>query len=218
MLNPVFPNYSNQAKVEQDILETNIIEMIQIHGDDVYYMPRTAINNDRILNEDEYSEFNSAHVIEAYVRNFEGFEGQGQMLSKFHLETRDELSISISIKRFKQLIPERPDGPRDGDLIYSPLTKSIWEVLYSSSRKTFYALGKLYTYKFKLALLEFDNQRFSTGILAIDAYNNLTTDSTQDLVDSSDIITNPFDDSNPIQTEANTILDFTETTPFTGTF
>ena len=80
MLNPLFPNH--EVDTENDILDELIIESIQIHGRDVYYLPRTGVNRDEVIKEDEFSEFNSAHLIEMWINSFQGFEGNGQLLSK----------------------------------------------------------------------------------------------------------------------------------------
>ena len=92
---------------EQDTAEDLIIESIKIYGLEVKYLPRTIINQDFLLGEDPLGKFNSAIDIEVYVKNIQGFEGEGDFLSKFNLEIRDQITFTMARKRFTQITSEK---------------------------------------------------------------------------------------------------------------
>ena len=119
--------YFNQAvRGERNLHEDIVIETIKIGGMDVYYIPREIVEIDTILNEDIISKFTSAFKIEMLLENVDGFEGDGKLLSKFGLEIRDQITLILSVKRWKQCISRYSDvingasRPREGDLIYFP--------------------------------------------------------------------------------------------------
>lgn len=214
MLNPIFPNH--EVETEDEILDDLIIESIQMHGRDIYYLPRTGVNHDAVLNEDRFADFNTARVIEIYINSFEGFEGNGQMLSKFGLKAEDELTVTLSKTRFIDVLGDlRPNGPQDGDLIYLPMTGNLWEVNYSSSRKpAFYQLGQLRMYQLSLGLIQYDNQVFRTGVEEIDSkYNALSTNVNQTDIPDDELIADLFNDSTTLQEEGDDILDFSNNSP-----
>lgn len=92
---------------EQDTAEDLIIESIKIYGLDVKYLPRTIINQDFLLGEDALGKFNSAIDLEVYIKNIQGFEGEGDFLSKFNLEIRDQITFTMARKRFSQIATEK---------------------------------------------------------------------------------------------------------------
>ena len=177
---------------EQDTAEDLIIESIKIHGLDVKYLPRTLINPDPLLGEDPESQFNSAIDIEMYIKNTQGFEGQGDFLSKFNLEIRDQITFVMSRKRWEQVSNEKlltevgyniqleesntkawansvalrlenggTEGyqttsprPFEGDWIYFPLNKKLYEVKFVEHEQVFYQHGKLYTYELTCELVD----------------------------------------------------------------
>jgi hypothetical protein len=102
MLNAYFNNYAYAR--EQDILEDLILESIKIYGHDVKYLPRTRVATDHLFGEDPLSTFDEAINVEMYVKSVEGFEGDGQFLSKFGLEIRDQVVLTVARKRFDQAI------------------------------------------------------------------------------------------------------------------
>ena len=85
--------FSQAVRTEQNLYEDLVIESLKIFGQDVYYIPRTLVNRDNILNEDPASKFDDAYLIEAYLEDVEGFEGTGDLYSKFGLEIRDEATF-----------------------------------------------------------------------------------------------------------------------------
>ena len=117
--NQYFNNYGTNTP-DQRLIESIIIESIKVYGIDVNYLPRTLVNEDTIFGEDRVSQFKDSRVIEMYIKNVEGFEGQGDFLSKFGLDIRDQITFTVAIRRFDQLESGYP-RPREGDLIYFPL-------------------------------------------------------------------------------------------------
>ena len=120
--------FSQKVKSEQNLYEDIVIESLKMYGQDVFYLPRDIVNEDKILGDDPVSSFNSSHVIEMYIENTEGFEGEGDLFTRFGVEIRDEATFVVSRKRWEQTV-QRYDNeitssrPSEGDLIYLPLSK-----------------------------------------------------------------------------------------------
>lgn len=229
-----FNNYG--ASQEQLLIESLVVESIKIYGHDVYYLPRTRIGTDLILGEDSYSKFESQYFVEMYLKNVEGFAGQGDFLSKFNLEIRDQVTFTIARKTFSGEVGAYTalERPREGDLIYMPLNGKVFEIKFVEHEAIFYQLGALQTFDLTCELFDFGSEIFSTGIPFIDdKFNNLSTDMSEyamlvetglimrteegfDLVlESYDLeVIDPGSDNDDIQTEADGILDFTEIDPF----
>ena len=174
MLNPFFLQGS---KTEQGLIQDLINESIQIHGVDVYYLPRQYVTEKTIIKELIESEFNNAYPIEAYVNSYDGYEGQGTILSKFGVQELDDLSLIISKERFETyitpLIQNLPDiklstRPKEGDLIYFPYGNRLFEIKYVEHEKPFYQLRKNYVYELKCELFRYQNEIINTGIDFID--------------------------------------------------
>jgi len=162
--------FSQAVKSEQNLYEDLIIESLKIFAQDVYYIPRTIISRDTILGEDPASKFDDAYLIEAYIENAEGFDGEGDLYSKFGLEIRDEASFIISRKIWNQRIGlnEGTLKPAEGDLLYLPMSNSFFEISLVEDDKPFYQLSNLPVYKLSCSLFEYNDQEMDTGIAAID--------------------------------------------------
>lgn len=167
--------FSQAVKSEQQLYEDLIIESLKIYGQDVYYIPRSIVNRDNILGEDPASKFDDAYLIEAYIENVDGFEGAGDLFSKFGVEIRDEASFVISRKVWERRVGifERSgdaDGikPEEGDLLFLPMTNSFFEITFVEDDKPFYQLSDLPVYKLTCSLFEYSEEDFDTGIQAID--------------------------------------------------
>lgn len=157
---------------EQELLEDLVVECIRIYGQDMYYLPRTRNNFDGVYYEDDVSSFDTAHLIEIYVKSVDGFGGQGSFLSKFGLEIRDQAVFSIARRTFaNEITRERSEivRPREGDLIYFPLNKKCFEIKYVDNKPFFYQLGDLQMFEVTVELFEYSNERFDTGIDDIDS-------------------------------------------------
>jgi len=165
--------FSQAVQSEQHLYEDLIIESLKIFGQDAYYLPRKIINRDEIFGEDSSSKFNDAYMIETYIENPEGFEGEGDLFSKFGLEIRDEANFIISRRQWQKFIGTHYSDvtypkPDEGDLIYLPLSNSFFEIKFVEEEQPFYQLSNLPVYKLSCALFEYNNEEIDTGIAAID--------------------------------------------------
>lgn len=171
------------TQLEQNLIEDLIIESIKIYGNKMYYIPRTLISKDEILGEDRLSKFNSSYPIEMYFENIDSFGGQGFMLQKFGLMVEQSATLVVAKKRWNKLIGKfggtiLPERPSEGDLIYFPLSKGLFEIKFVSHQDPFYQLGKLYVYKLQVELFQYASEKIETGIPEIDVFESLKTFST----------------------------------------
>ena len=165
--NPHFQHFD--ATNEQYLVQDLIIESIKIYGHDVYYMPRTLVNEDTLYSEDTISAFNDAYVVEMYIKNVDGFEGEGDFMSRFCLEIRDQITFSVAQRTFKNLLLDSTyDRPKEGDIIYFPLTKKVFEIRFVEHESVFYQTGALQTYDLVCELFQYEDQAIDTGIDDID--------------------------------------------------
>ena len=157
---------------EQRLYESLITESIQHFGENVYYLPRTVNGLDRILNEDAESQFNDAWLIEMYPESIDGFEGQGDLMQKFGLEIRDEITLVVAKRVWERWVGVNTvrDNvrPMEGDIIYLPWAKTYFEITFVEHESPFYQLMDRPTYKLKCSLFELNAEVFATGIKEID--------------------------------------------------
>lgn len=174
MLNPFFLNGSPS---EQGLMQDLINESLRIYGIDVYYIPRQYITERTVIKEVIQSEFNHAYPIEAYVNTYDGYKGQGTILSKFGIQELDDLIITISRERYENYIAplisnlediKLPSRPKEGDLIYFPLGDRLFEIKYVEHEDPFYQLQKNYTYQLTCELFRYEDEVVDTGIDFID--------------------------------------------------
>ena len=162
--------FSQAVKSEQNLYEDLVIESLKIFGQDVYYIPRTLVNRDDILGEDPAGTFDDAYIMEAYIENVDGFEGAGDLYQKFGIEVRDEASFVISRKSWNSTIGfyEASAKPREGDLLFLPMTNSFFEITFVEDDKPFYQLSNLPVYKLTCSLFEYSDEDLDTGLNTID--------------------------------------------------
>lgn len=175
MLNPFFLQGS---KSEQGLVQDLINEQIRMYGIDVYYIPRDFVTEKSVLREVIESEFKSAYPIEAYVNTFDGYGGQGTLLSKFGIQDIDDLTITISRERYENYVgklvgtivetPKLITRPKEGDLIYFPLGDRLFEINYVEHESPFYQLQGLYTYELRCQLFRYEDEVLDTSIDIID--------------------------------------------------
>jgi len=176
-LNPFFLQGSAG---EQRLVQDLINEQLKIYGVDVIYIPRKFVRKQTIIREIQSSKFDDNYAIEAYINNYDGYSGQGDILSKFGVNLKDELSLVISKERFEDFIApflEASDDdeivlasrPREGDLVYFPLGQRLFEVKFVEHEVNFYQLGKLYMYELKCELFEYEDEIIDTTIEEIDS-------------------------------------------------
>lgn len=227
-----------QASQEQLLIENLIIESIKIYGMDMIYLPRTRTSFDTIYGEDPLSEFNDQYGIEMYIKNIDGFGGDGEFLSKFNIEIRDRVTFTVARRSWNDEVGANHliDRPLEGDLIYFPLNKKIFEIKFVEHEAIFYQLGSLQTYDIVCELFTYSNERFNTGVEDIDKmYEQYSTSTvpkgllTNDLLpyyltdengfklvqeeyDLDDVDKNS--DNDEIQQESLDFVDFTVIDPF----
>lgn len=174
---PRNPYFSLGTHSEKTLYEDIIIEGLRIYGQDVYYLPRNIINKDGIFNEASLSEFGQAFSIEMYVENVDGFEGEGDILSKFGLEMRDQMTLVVANRRWEQLIGRFDANasvrPHEGDLVYFPLVKGLFEIRYVQEESPFYQIQNVPVFKLKCELFEYSNEAIDTGVAEIDQIETL---------------------------------------------
>ena len=168
-LNPFFLQGSSS---EQRLVQELINEQLKIYGVDVTYIPRKFVEVDNILNEVQSSKFDDNFTIEAYVNTYDGYSGQGDLMTKFGMSLRDEVTLTISKERFEDFISPFMAGlvdgsdtgitlatrPREGDLVYFPLGQRLFEIKFVEHEDPFYQLGKNYVYQLKCELFEYEDE------------------------------------------------------------
>ena len=164
----------NGSAQEQTFIENLMVESIELYGQDIYYLPRTYVNRDTILNEVETSTFTQALQVRAYVNNVEGWEGQGELLSKFGVRIEDKTTFVFSRKKFEEKVDDNAvlnvEGrPNEGDLIWFPRTKHLFEIKFVEAERPFYQLGKGYVWECQCELFEYSDEDIDTGVAEIDA-------------------------------------------------
>lgn len=158
---------------EQLLMEDLIIECLKIYGFDTYYLPRQAVNEDVILGEDTLNNYEYAYPLEMYMQNVSGFEGDGDLLTKFGVEIRDTATFVVARRRWDEVVARTGNAvlttrPAEGDIVYFPLTKAFFEVKRVESTDPFFQVGKLYVYKLECELFRYSSETFSTGVAEID--------------------------------------------------
>jgi len=174
--NHFFNFFPEQVTPEQLLVEDLVIEANKIHCMDVYYLPRESRDRiDRLMGEEQLKTFDRSYLIEMYLENVSGMEGDGDLISKFGLEIRDEVTLLVSRRRFQFTIPELV-RPREGDLIYIPLVQNFMEITFvehENNQAMFYTLGRgrggnVYVYALRLKQFVFSNEQIQTGTAEVD--------------------------------------------------
>lgn len=216
---------------EQQLLESLIVESIQVFGMDVVYIPRVG-NDDPVYLEDRLVRFEEAIPLEMYLKSFDGFQGDGHFMSNLGVEIRDAVTFSVANLRFMQEVGTARGftRPREGDLIYYPFSNSCFEIKFVDKFTVHYPLGKLYTYDVRCELFEYSGQTFATGNPLIDSVMGIMS---QDMIfrsiqtedgmalktedgffilpeDYDEEVVDPLDDALDLQVEADTIIDWSE--------
>ena len=213
-----------------------VIESIKIFGHDVYYIPRVLNNYDDVYGADDQSSYQQAFPIEMYIKSIDGFSGDGEFLSKFGVEIRNQVVFSMARRVFNEEIGQftEQERPNEGDIIYFPLNKRAFVIRFVNKYEMFYQLGALQTWEVTCEVFEYSGENFSTGIPEIDIlqkkfdtnvfhwqlrdedgyalldeesdYLTLENSSLNDLIAASD--------NDEIQQESDDFIDFTAIDPF----
>ena len=158
---------------EKALYENLIIEGLKIYGFDVYYLPRTLVNQDIILGEDTLSKFDDSYLIEMYMETTEGFAGEQELISKFGLEIREDTTFTVAKRRFDDAVDSYHNlivegRPNEGDVLFFPLMNSFFEIQFVQDQEPFFQLGNLPVYKLQVTRFEYASQKIDTGIQEID--------------------------------------------------
>lgn len=213
-----FNNFNSYA--EQNLIEDLINESLSIYGHTVFYLPRKVVKKDDIYSEDVLSTYDEAYEFDMYIKSYDSYEGDGTFLSKFNLEIRDQITLTIGRRSFgNEIATERPDiqRPREGDLVYSTMMKRIFVVKYVNNSAIFYQMGDLQTWDLVCEVWEYSNERFNTGNSEIDqieerySVSNVFNDT-----DYEEAMDDVFATNKEFQDEGNGIIDWSEIDPFSG--
>ncbi len=216
--NVFFDNYSNFN--EQQLVEDLVIESIKMYGVDVIYITRVDGAIDKVFNEDDLPLYNETFEFETYVKNVDGFEGEGDFLSKFGLQIRDQMTLTVANRTFEQHVTREESTvirPKEGDLIYFPLSENIFEIKFVEDESLFYQSGALQVYDMVCELAEYTGQRMQTGRDNIDNYYSRFN---REILTSNTATLNAVAQLDPIsrnltfEQEGDAIIDFSEIDPF----
>ena len=232
--------FDTGTRPEQHLYEDLMIEQLKIYGQDVYYIPRTLVKEDELLGEDVLSKFGDAYLIEMYFENIEGYEGEKEIMSKFGLQMNEDVTFVVARRRFEQLVSHDSNlivktRPNEGDLVYFPKVKKIFEISFVDHDDPFYQIHNVPAFKLKCKTFEYSSEDLDTGIAEIDA---IETDNSLDqlafqlsledgtgalLTETGDYIIQEAYVVDTVDENAmndffdkqdDTILDFTESNPF----
>jgi len=213
-----FDNYTNFN--EQQLIDDLVIESIKMYGVDVIYITRIDGALDKVFNEDDLPLYNETFEFEAYVKNVDGFEGEGDFLSKFGLQIRDQMTLTVANRTFERFVT-REEGtiirPKEGDLIYFPLSENIFEIKFVEDESLFYQSGALQVFDMTCELAEYTGQRLQTGRDNIDTYFDAFN---REILTSNTATLNAVAQVDPIarnlvfEQEGDAIIDFSEIDPF----
>ena len=187
VLNPFFTQGTSS---EQNLVQDLINEQLRMYGVDIYYIPRKYMTEKTVIREVVQSKFDSALPIEAYVDNYDAYSGAGDVLSKFGIESKDEVRLIISRERYENYITPLIQGqsniklstrPKGGDLIWFPLDDRLYEIKDIEYAKPYYQLQNLYVYELYCELFQYQDEVIATGIEDID--NELLGDESDGLTD-----------------------------------
>ncbi len=189
--------FSQKVRSEQNLYEDIVIEALKTYGQDVFYLPRDIVNEDTILGDDPVSSFNSSYMLEMYIENTEGFDGEGDLFTRFGVEIRDEATFVVSRRRWADTVARYDneitvERPAEGDVIYLPMSNKFFQITHVEHEQPFYQLSNLPVFKLRCQLFEYTGEDMDTGIDVLDdleakyAYKYvLTLDNTRDSAQAS---------------------------------
>ena len=204
--NVFFNNFANSQ--EQKLIEDLTIESIGIYGVEAYYLNKTYGDYDYLYGEDDLGTFSDYYTVPMYINSVEGFGGEGDFLSKFGVEQRDTMTMSVARWTFEQEVGNESKAniarPREGDAIYFPLNKKLYTINFVEHEPVFYQMGALQFYELRLEMFEYAGERLSTGLFEVD---KLETARSMDTFIKSQLIMETGDPELPIHIETGqTIL------------
>ena len=165
--------FNHAVNTEQHLYEDLVVESLRMYGHECFYLPREVVEEDTILNEDVQSRFGDAYSVEMYIENVEGFEGEGDLMSKFGVSVRDTATFVLSLRSWERFISLDSNlatslRPNEGDLVYFPMSGSMFEIKFVEHENPFYQVGKLFVFKLQCELFEYSGEDFDTNVTDID--------------------------------------------------
>ena len=198
--NVFFNNFANSQ--EQKLIEDLTIESIGIYGVEAYYLNKTYGDYDYLYGEDDLGTFSDYYTVPMYINSVEGFGGEGDFLSKFGVEQRDTMTMSVARWTFEQEVGNESKAniarPREGDVIYFPLNKKLYTINFVEHEPVFYQMGALQFYELRLEMFEYSGERLNTGLYEID---KLETRRSMDTFLKSQLVMETGDPELPIHIE-----------------
>ena len=198
--NVFFNNFANSQ--EQKLIEDLTIESIGIYGVEAYYLNKTYGDYDYLYGEDDLGTFSDYYTVPMYINSVEGFGGEGDFLSKFGVEQRDTMTMSVARWTFEQEVGNESKAniarPREGDVIYFPLNKKLYTINFVEHEPVFYQMGALQFYELRLEMFEYSGERLNTGLYEID---KLETRRSMDTFIKSQLVMETGDPELPIHIE-----------------
>mgnify|MGYP000252011127 FL=1 len=169
--------FNHAVSTEQHLYEDLVVESLRFYGHETFYLPREIVEEDTIFDEDVQSTFGDAYSVEMYLENTEGFDGEGDLFSKFGVQVKDQATFVISLRSWERFISLDSNlatslRPNEGDIIYFPLSGSMFEIKFVEHENPFYQVGKLFVFKMQCELFEYSGEDFDTGVGAIDVIEN----------------------------------------------
>jgi len=223
-----FNNFSSAS--EQRLLADLSTEMIKMYGVEAYYLPRTHVALDQLFNSDALSKFDHAIPLEMYIKNFSGYQGEGDMLSKFGITMADQITFCISRNRFSEDIGSSYNliRPNEGDLVYLGMTSALFEIKFVEHESTFYQTGSLQYYEIRCERFNYNSEKLNTGIPDVDIIANTYSEAGAVLTTVSGIslqtlngepieitsISDPSAQNDYFVNSASSFVDFSVTNPF----
>ena len=164
--------FSHGTQAEKNLYEDLIIEQLKIYGQDTYYLPREEITRDSVLG-NTTDKFTDAYAIEMYVEDVNGFAGQGDLVGKFGLEVRDELTLVVARRTFEILVDNTSNTlsinrPREGDIIWLSRFKKFFQIDFVEDEDPMYQINDLPIFKLKCSMWEYASESVETGVTDID--------------------------------------------------
>jgi len=212
-------SYFKDNSGEQNLVEDLSIESIKINGRDMIYIPRQLLDEDKLFGEDNSAKFSKGYEFEMYVQSINGFEGDGDILSKFGIQINDRMELVVARKRFEQEVTTYQPTitrPREGDIIYFPLSRTLFEINFVEHENPFYQLGKLYTYLLVCEAFTYGQEDLDTGFSTVDNFETDVQGLSGDITIPLNTTGQTAGDNDVIQDFQNdlSIFDFTDTDPF----
>ena len=219
MPNVFFNNFNSYA--EQTLIDDLVTESLSIYGHTVYYLPRTIDERDLVFSDEApLSRYITALEFDMYIKSYDSYEGDGTFLSKFNLEVRDQITLTVSRRSFgSEIAAQFPtiQRPREGDLVYSTMMKRIFVIKYVNNTSVYFQMGDLQTWDIVCEVWEYSNERFNTGIDEIDSIEtqysvaNVYTNTAFE-----DAMSNVYAQNQEFQEAGENIVDWSSVDPFSS--